>query len=292
MGVLSGMDSGLGAVAGLEVGGEVVRDYSKVSPQFWIGTTGKALRAAGQPAQLLALYLMTNPHANMLGLYYLPKLFISHETGMTSEGASKALQRTIEAHFCSYDPLTEVVWVHEMAAYQIGDRLSVDDKRCKGVQNEYNALPENPFLPAFFARYSAAFNMKTERGNEPAEASPSQAPSEPHRSQEQEQEQEQDQEQEQETGDVVSLQKRAARKSEPTVPPDGLDLQAWERWQAYRVEIRKPLKPVSIPGAQRELAGFGADQSAIVEKSIAAGWTGLFPLKGGSSRPRERGVVV
>ena len=59
----------------------------------------------------------------------------------------------------------------------------------------------------------------------------------------------------------------------------GLDLKAWERWEAYRREIRKPIKPGSVQAAQLKLAGFGADQAAVVEESIAQGWTGLFPLK-------------
>src|SRR6185312_7493487 len=133
-----------------------MREYAKVSPQFWIGTTGKALRASGVEAQLVAMYLLTNPHANMLGLYYLPKMFIAHETGMPIGGASKGLQRCIDAGFCSYDEATEVVWVHEMAAYQIGEQLDARDKRCMGVQNEYDSLPQNPYLKAFFDRNSAA----------------------------------------------------------------------------------------------------------------------------------------
>src|SRR5690606_37355018 len=56
-------------------------------------------------------------------------------------------------------------------------------------------------------------------------------------------------------------------------------MQAWERWAPYRREIRKPIKPASMLAAQRKLAGFGADQAAIVEQSIANGWQGLFPLK-------------
>jgi hypothetical protein len=173
-----------------------MRDYAKVSPQFWIGTTGKALRSAGLEAQLVALYLLTNPHANMLGLYYLPKLFISHETGLPMEGASKGLARCIEAQFCSYDTATEMVWVHEMAAYQVGEQLAELDKRCAGIQNEYDSLPQNPFLQGFFDRYVGAFHMRKSRAPEPQNPSPSEAPSKPHRSQEHEQEQEKEQEQE------------------------------------------------------------------------------------------------
>ena len=65
-----------------------MRDYGKVSPQFWIGQTGKKLRSEGAEAQIVAMYLMTSPHANMLGLYYCPAMFIAHETGLDLEGAS------------------------------------------------------------------------------------------------------------------------------------------------------------------------------------------------------------
>ena len=168
--------------------GRPMREYGKVAPQFWVGDTGKKLRKAGAEAQVVALYLMTCPHANMLGLYYVPIMYIAHETGLGMEGASKGLQRAIEAGFCEYDEASEVVWVHEMAKYQIAKELAPTDKRSKGVQNEYDALPANPYLARFFEKYRVAFRLTKKRGG----ASPSEAPSMPLASQEQEQEQEQE----------------------------------------------------------------------------------------------------
>lgn len=66
-------------------------------------------------------------------------------------------------------------------------------------------------------------------------------------------------------------------------PVEGLDPQAWERWLAFRAEIRKPIKPASVAAAQRALAKFGANQAAVVEQSIANGWQGLFDLKPGAT---------
>jgi len=167
-----------------------MRDYAKVSPKFWCGATGKALRAQGHEALIVGMYLMTSPHANMLGLYYLPITFIAHETGLGIEGASKGLQRAIEAGFCLYDEASEVVWVMEMAKYQIAESLKPNDLRVKGVQNDYAALPSNPFLSPFFDKYAEAFCMSSRRES----AVSRQAPSKPLRSQEQEQEQEKEQE--------------------------------------------------------------------------------------------------
>lgn len=167
-----------------------MRGYGKIGPKFWIGSTGKKLRTAGAEAQVVALYLMTSPHANMLGLYYLPQMFIAHETGLGFEGASKGLASAIEAGFCEYDEASETVWVMEMAKYQIADELSGKDLRIKGVQNEYDSLPTNPFLSRFYDMYATAFCMSNKRDSEQVLVSPSKAPPKPLASQEQEQEQE------------------------------------------------------------------------------------------------------
>lgn len=140
-----------------------MRDYATVAPQFWLGKTGRELRKKGAEAQVVSFYLMTSPHANMLGLYYLPILYIAHETGLGLEGASKGLNRSIEAGFCSYDEDTEMVWVHEMAAYQVGKALKPGDNRCAGVRSEYASLTENRFLSAFYERYKNDFHLNIKR---------------------------------------------------------------------------------------------------------------------------------
>jgi hypothetical protein len=109
-----------------------MRSYARIVPQFWIGKTGKELRMAGVETQLVSLYLMTNPHANMIGLYYIPKPYIAHETGLGMEGASKGLLGCIEAGFCAYDEISETVWVYEMAHYQIANSLKVGFPRFHG----------------------------------------------------------------------------------------------------------------------------------------------------------------
>jgi hypothetical protein len=198
-----------------------MRDYSKVSPQFWIGATGKKLRTYGIEAQLVAMYLMTCSHANMIGMYYLPKIYIAHECGLDIEGASKGLLSAIEAGFCSYDEASEVVWVHEMATYQIGEQLTEKDLRVKGVQNEYNAQPESPYLKPFFDKYNDKFLMSSCRGIE--------APSKPLVSQEHEQEHEQEQKAGTGTVDMP------ADSGEPTkngtrLPADWVLPKVWGTW--------------------------------------------------------------
>lgn len=137
-----------------------MRDYGKVSPQFWTGKTGKALRGDLE-AQVVAMYLMTSPHANMIGVYHLPMLYLSHETGLSIEGASKGLAKCVELGFCVYDDESETVFVVEMAAHQVGEVLKERDNRAAGIVRQYKAISCVAIADAFHARYGEPFNLES-----------------------------------------------------------------------------------------------------------------------------------
>lgn len=146
-----------------------MRDYAKVSPKIWTGETGKKMRGCAE-AQIVSMYLMSSPHSEMTGVYTCPILYIAHETGLGMEGASKGLQRLIEIDFCTYDEATETVFVHEMAKYQIGEELKVNDNQVKSVKKAFFAM-KGIIRQRFFERYKTAFHL--------AETSPLQDPSKP-----------------------------------------------------------------------------------------------------------------
>ena len=139
-----------------------MREYGKIAPTFWTGHTGRQIKKMGAQAQVIALYLLTSPHANMLGLYYLPLPYIAHETGSTLQGASKALQSLSEVSFCTYDEEPEMVFVHEMAKYQIGEDLKPNDKRVIGIERELAKLPKTKLIQLFIDRYSVPFHIDTD----------------------------------------------------------------------------------------------------------------------------------
>lgn len=189
-----------------------MRDYAKVVPKFWTGETCKALRRKGPEGLVVALYLMSAPGSNMLGLYYQPILFMAHETGLGLEGVRKGLTDCIDSGFCCYDEDSEMVWVFEMAKYQIAEGLKCSDNRCLGIQRDYESIAANPFLGPFFDRYQGAFHLTNRRGTEGG--------SKPLRSQEQEQEQEQDQEQKQPSSLRSESSPQLALTGDPTAPAD------------------------------------------------------------------------
>lgn len=68
-----------------------------------------------------------------------------------------------------------------------------------------------------------------------------------------------------------------ARADALAVP--GLDLKAWEEWQAYRAERKPAIKAASLVAAAQELAAFGDQQGIVVKHSKAQGYQGLFAPK-------------
>jgi hypothetical protein len=261
-----------------------VRDHAVVSPRFWTGETGRALRPYPD-AQRLALYLMTCPSSNMIGLYYLPIPTICHELNMTSKGASEALRRLSEGGFAEYDPPSEVVFVFEMARYQVGERLAANDNRIKAVERLLRLSRKTRFFNEFLEKYAEPFNLSV---------SPFEAPSDPLRSQEQDQGKEQEQEQEQEENSAADAASGDAVLPMVAIPPE-LDTEefrvAWGEWKADRRERKlKAYTPRGETGQLKMLAKLGPSGAvACIEKSIRNQWQGLFPDRGetgGGNGPR------
>ncbi len=135
-----------------------MRDYAIVSPLFWIRGSGKTLR--GDPeARLVALYLSTSPTANMSGLYYLPLATIANDTGIAPKRVRDVLARIVEAGYASYDFAADLVWVHNHAQFDIGERMKPGDKRKGKLLAELRQFGSHPFVAKFYERYGEAFAL-------------------------------------------------------------------------------------------------------------------------------------
>ena len=129
--------------------------YGVIFPEFWTGTTGRQLRVTGgKDAQLLGLYLATNRHANMLGLYHLLPDDIRHETGMQLRAIARGFDVVAAESFAQFDAATSYVWVRQMARIRLGlkagESLAPEDKRVVALNRIYHAIEANPFLGEFY----------------------------------------------------------------------------------------------------------------------------------------------
>jgi hypothetical protein len=137
-----------------------MREYSKVSSKFWTGKTGRAMR--GRPnLRIAAMYLITGPNANMVGIYYLAVPTMAHETGMSEMEVKGALNALRALEIAYYDAHQEVVYVPAMAKYQIGETLAANNTAVhKGINNQLDQYKGHPFEQDFIVRYGAAYGLK------------------------------------------------------------------------------------------------------------------------------------
>ena len=145
--------------------------YGIIFPEFWTGRTGRELRdRGGRDAQLLCLYLATNRHANMLGLYHLLVDDLKHETGLSFRAIEKGYHVANDATFASFDSVSGFVWVRQMARFRLGlkngDCLDANDKRVIAINRIYHALDPNPFLGEFYDLNRKLLCLKKRRETE------------------------------------------------------------------------------------------------------------------------------
>jgi hypothetical protein len=139
------------------------RDYGKIRHGFWSGTgeTSRQLRKMPMDVRTVAAYLLSCGSSNMIGLYYLPLPIIAHEigSGLTIEGALKALRSLGELGFAFYDEQSETVFVPNMAREQIAEELSATDKQRQGVIALLKEYEKSRFVADFVRIYGKAYHL-------------------------------------------------------------------------------------------------------------------------------------
>lgn len=138
-----------------------MRTYGSIAPTFWTRGSGKKLR--GKPfAQVLALYFMTGSATNMIGLYYVPRTTILHDTGIPEAELDAALAAVAEVGIAHYDPENELAYLPEGARYQIGEVLKPGDTKRKPILATLKLHGSHPFALQWIARYYDAYSLERE----------------------------------------------------------------------------------------------------------------------------------
>lgn len=132
-----------------------MREFVKLSPKFWVGPTGRAIRKSGVNAQVVALYLMSSPHTNYIALFRLPLSYVCEDTGLSVAEVKAALATLERVGFARYDDDSETAWVVKGTAWQVGEAITVGDKRVSMLRREFSEVPSDcPFKAEYLAMYS------------------------------------------------------------------------------------------------------------------------------------------
>lgn len=104
--------------------------YRKVLTGFW---TDPDVRRLTPLQSHLLLYLCTNRHTNLCGLYYLPLEYVVQETRLAADDVEQWIRVDLRS-FVTYDAETEEILVHRLAYHDIGGKLLPKDNRVRTLE--------------------------------------------------------------------------------------------------------------------------------------------------------------
>ena len=91
-----------------------MRDYGKVHTSFWISD---GMRRVSDDARLLALYLLTGQHTNMIGCFRLPDGYVSEDLAWTPERVSKGFDELSANGFATRDSSSKWVLIRNFLTW-------------------------------------------------------------------------------------------------------------------------------------------------------------------------------
>lgn len=146
--------------------------YATVHTKMW---QDNKFRALDQPDRMLFLYLLTSPHGNMIGYYYLPKAYIAADTGMDARQVEGSIQTLHHLGMVLYDDEAQMVLLKQFLKY---NPIS-NENQVKGAVQLIKELPESWLTMEFLGCIEAHCPDHTDRFEAPMKPlrSPYEAPS-------------------------------------------------------------------------------------------------------------------
>lgn len=120
--------------------------YRNIHDRFW---TDPKVKQLTPEQKLLFLYLVTNPHCHVAGIYHISLSYVERETGLKSKDILSGISRLAELEIAYFDQSVELVWVRKMLNYQ-GHGMKIRNS----VKNHLNNLHKSKLISLFCEVYS------------------------------------------------------------------------------------------------------------------------------------------
>ncbi|KAA0888808.1 hypothetical protein [Oryzomonas rubra] len=162
-----------------------MRDYGKLHTSFWTSIDIKGLSDDGK---LLAVYLLTCPHTNLIGCFRLPDGYVSEDLDWPSERVTKGFTELSAKGFVKRCPTTKWVLISKFIKWNEIE----NPNQAKSAAKLFTQIPDSTPLKRLAAVALSTFTNKVDRSVLEPFLNPCETLSEPFLNQEQEQEQEQE----------------------------------------------------------------------------------------------------
>lgn len=133
-----------------------MRDYGRVYSSFW---QSPEVRAMSEDGRTLALYLLTSPHANLIGCFRLPDAYAAEDLQWTAERVSEGFQELSSKGFVSRDEGTKWVVIHKYVKWNSFENANV----AKAARKAFDQVPDVA-LKSLLAKALLEFGAFMEEG--------------------------------------------------------------------------------------------------------------------------------
>ncbi|UZQ86014.1 hypothetical protein ODU73_000407 [Thermoclostridium stercorarium] len=116
--------------------------YTRVESRFW---QDEKMRAVSDDVRYLMLYLLTSPHRNIIGFYFLPLPYACFDLGWDEKRFMKALQELLSAGLIRYDKQVHVVLVKNYLKHNPLE----NPNQVKSAIEKIKEIPETPLFQDF-----------------------------------------------------------------------------------------------------------------------------------------------
>lgn len=114
-----------------------MRDYGRVYSSFWQSPETRALSEDGRT---LALYLLTSPHANLIGCFRLPDAYAADDLQWASGRVSEGFRELAEKGFLTRDDGTKWVFIRKYLKWNGFENGNVAKAAAKAFDQAPNGL--------------------------------------------------------------------------------------------------------------------------------------------------------
>ena len=116
--------------------------YSKVFVKIW---HSKDFRMLSEEGKMLFLYLLTSPHRNMGGFYYLPLPYLCFDVGLDENRVTKAFEELDDRGMAVYDKDAQVVLIKKWFCYNPIE----NENQAKGLNKQLAEIPKSKLFESF-----------------------------------------------------------------------------------------------------------------------------------------------
>jgi hypothetical protein len=119
--------------------------YRSIDTALW---SDPKVRSMSSEGKLLFIYLITNSHAHLSGIYYLPLVTVAHELGIEETKIRYQVDTLSNKKLVMFDDDFEIFWVVNMLFYQ-----GRGSKIMTSVSKQLESLHDCPLIERFLNHY-------------------------------------------------------------------------------------------------------------------------------------------